>query len=55
MVKKFGEFGESQPIRQSFFANIHDEARDHTICVAERTRKLNTPLTNYVATRYLMK
>ena len=49
--KKLGEFGELQSIRQSFFANIHDEEHDHTICVVERTRKLN----NYVATRYLMK
>ena len=43
-VKKFGEFGQSQPIRQSFF---RDEARDHTICVTERTRMLNI----YVAQR----
>ena len=26
---------------KNFSANIHDEARDHTICVAEHTRKLN--------------
>ena len=32
-----------------FSANVHDEACDHTICVAERTRKLN----NCVATRYM--
>ena len=43
-VKKFGE---SQPIRQSFSANVHDEAHDHTICVTERTRMLNI----YVARR----
>ena len=36
-----------------FSANIHDEACDHTICVAERTRKLNTRLNNYVTTRYV--
>ena len=54
-VKKFGKFGKSQSIRQSFFTNIHDKVRDHTICVAELTRKLNTPLNTYVATRYLMK
>ena len=48
-------FGELQSIRQSFSANIHDEACHHTICVAERTCKLNTRLNNYVATMYLMK
>ena len=47
MVKNFGK---SQPIRQNFFANIHDEKHDHTICIAERTCKLNTLLTNYVYT-----
>ena len=35
--------------KKVFSANIHNEARDHTICVTERTRKLNI----YVATRYV--
>ena len=36
-MKKFGEL---QPIHQSFFTNIHDELLDHTICVAEHTRRI---------------
>ena len=60
MVKNFGDKKVWQIWRiaansSKFFANIHDEAHDHTICVTELTHKLNTSLNNYVATRYLMK
>ena len=40
--KKFGKFDELQPIRQSCFANIHDEICDYTICVAECMRKITS-------------
>ena len=44
MVKSLANYSQFAKV---FSANVRDEARDHTICVAERTCKLNNYTYSY--------
>ena len=41
IVKNLVNLANSRQFAKVFSTNIHDEARDHTICVTECTRMLN--------------